>query len=86
MLDSRLWGATIARMATNASHKGEAGFGRTARMSKDPFGIFFDLFAQMTATQTFAFVILPITVAVLGWIAVLVNERLTNRSDPTRTP
>jgi hypothetical protein len=35
----------------------------------------------MTSIQIYAFIILPIVVAALGWAAVLLNERLTRKSD-----
>ena len=35
----------------------------------------------MTGTQLFAFVILPITVAALGWAAALLHDRLLRRQD-----
>ena len=38
----------------------------------------------MTETQLFAFVILPIIVACLGWAAVLVNERIGRNRDNHR--
>lgn len=38
----------------------------------------------MTGTQLFAFVILPIVVAALGWAAVLINERWSH--DGSRDP
>ena len=33
----------------------------------------------MTGTQLFAFVILPIAIAALGWDAALLHDRLTRR-------
>ena len=38
----------------------------------------------MTSTQLFAFVILPITIAALGWGAVLLNEWLGRRDNNRR--
>lgn len=38
----------------------------------------------MTGTQLFAFVILPITIAALGWVVALLHDRLTR--DPPRGP
>jgi hypothetical protein len=38
----------------------------------------------MTATQLYAFVILPIVIAALGWAVVLLNERFGGGADRER--
>jgi hypothetical protein len=39
----------------------------------------------MTATQWLAFVIVPVAVAILGWVIVFVNEWANRRADKRQT-